>query len=117
MIGTLCIIGFPLTSGFFSKDLILEVMLYDNETLSFIAYIMLLIGALVTTVYSIRLLFLVFYNEYRGEDFNHIREQSSVITIPLIILSVLSLFSGYLVEIFIDLPIFMYEAKILIMKT
>ena len=49
MIGTLCIIGFPLTSGFFSKDLILEVMLYDNETLSFIAYIMLLIGALVTT--------------------------------------------------------------------
>ena len=111
MIGTLCIIGFPLTSGFFSKDLILEVMLYDNETLSFIAYIMLLIGALVTTVYSIRLLFLVFYNEYRGEDFNHIREQSSVITIPLIILSVLSLFSGYLIEIFIDLPIFMYEAK------
>ena len=111
LIGTLCIIGFPFTSGFFSKDLILEVMLYENSTISFIAYIMLLLGALVTTIYSLRLLFLVFYDEYRGGDINSISEQSKVITVPLVILSILSILSGYLIKIFIELPIFMYQAK------
>ena len=111
LIGTLCIIGFPFTSGFFSKDLILEVMLYKNSTISFIAYLMLLLGALVTTIYSLRLLFLVFFNEYRGEDLQNIREQSKVITIPLIMLSVLSILSGYLIKTFVELPIFMYQAE------
>jgi NADH-quinone oxidoreductase subunit L len=108
MIGTLCIIGFPLTSGFFSKDLLLEVMLYENSSISFVAYLMLLLAALVTTIYSLRLLFLVFYNKYRDKDFENIREQSKIITLPLIILSVLSIFSGYLIKVFIDLPIFMF---------
>ena len=111
MIGTLCIIGFPFTSGFFSKDLILEVMLYENSIISFTAYIMLLLGALVTTIYSLRLLFLVFYNEYRGGEIKSVREQSKVITVPLVILSVLSILSGYLIKIFVELPIFMYQAK------
>ncbi len=111
MIGTLCIIGFPFTSGFFSKDLILEVMLYKNSTISFIAYLMLLFGALVTTIYSLRLLFLVFFNEHRGKDLQNIREQSKVITVPLIILSVLSILSGYLIKTFVELPIFMYQAE------
>ena len=111
MIGTLCIIGFPFTSGFFSKDLILEVMLYENSIISFTAYIMLLLGALVTTIYSLRLLFLVFYNEYRGGEIKSVREQSKVITVPLVILSILSILSGYLIKIFVELPIFMYQAK------
>ena len=111
MIGTLCIIGFPFTSGFFSKDLMLEVMLYENSIISFTAYIMLLLGALVTTIYSLRLLFLVFYNEYRGGEIKSVREQSKVITVPLVILSVLSILSGYLIKIFVELPIFMYQAK------
>jgi len=108
MIGTLCIIGFPLTSGFFSKDLLLEVMLYENSSISFVAYLMLLLAALVTTIYSLRLLFLVFYSKYRDKDFENIREQSKIITLPLIILSVLSIISGYLIKVFIDLPIFMF---------
>ncbi len=110
-IGTLCIIGFPFTSGFFSKDLILEVMLYKNNTISFVAYLMLLFGALATTIYSFRLLFLVFFNEYRGKDFHNITEQSKIITIPLIILSILSIFSGYLIKVFVELPIFMYQSE------
>ena len=112
LIGTLCIIGFPFTSGFFSKDLILEVMLYKNNTISFIAYLMLLFGALVTTIYSLRLLFFVFYNEYRGNDLHNIKEQSMIILFPLIILSILSIFSGYLIKVFVELPIFMYQAEV-----
>jgi NADH-quinone oxidoreductase subunit L len=69
---------------------------------------MLLLAALVTTIYSLRLLFLVFYNKYRDKDFENIREQSKIITLPLIILSVLSIISGYLIKVFIDLPIFMF---------
>ena len=112
LIGTLCIIGFPFTSGFFSKDLILEVMLYKNNTISFIAYLMLLFGALVTTIYSLRLLFFVFYNEYRGNDLHNVKEQSMIIIFPLIILSILSIFSGYLIKVFVELPIFMYQAEV-----
>ena len=112
LIGTLCIIGFPFTSGFFSKDLILEVMLYKNNTISFIAYLMLLFGALVTTIYSLRLLFFVFYNEYRGNDLHNIKEQSMIILFPLIILSILSIFSVNLIKVFVELPIFMYQAEV-----
>ena len=106
-IGTLCIIGFPFTSGFFSKDLILELMLLKGTGITYVAYIMLLIGALVTTVYSLRLLFIVFYGKYRGGDIEKISEQSYVIIVPLILLSVMSIIAGYFIKVFIELPIFM----------
>lgn len=109
--GTLCIIGFPLTSGFFSKDLILEIMLYNSSNISFVAYIMLLLGAFVTTIYSLRLLFIVFYGNYRGDSSDVIHEQSNFILIPLIILAVLSIFSGYLIEVFINMSIYFYGIK------
>lgn len=111
VIGTLCIIGFPLTSGFFSKDLILEIMLYNSSNISFVAYIMLLLGAFVTTIYSLRLLFIVFYGNYRGDSSDVIHEQSNFILIPLIILAVLSIFSGYLIEVFINMSIYFYGIK------
>ena len=111
VIGTLCIIGFPLTSGFFSKDLILEIMLYNSSNISFVAYIMLLLGAFVTTIYSLRLLFIVFYGNYRGDSSDVILEQSNFILIPLIILAVLSIFSGYLIEVFINMSIYFYGIK------
>ena len=111
LIGTLCIIGFPFTSGFFSKDLILEIMLYENSMITFIAYTMLLLGSLVTTIYSLRLLFTVFYGSYRDGDIEKISEQSLIILVPLIILSILSLISGYLIKTFVDLPIYMHVAK------
>lgn len=111
VIGTLCIIGFPLTSGFFSKDLILEIMLYNRSNISFVAYIMLLLGAFVTTIYSLRLLFIVFYGNYRGDSSDVIHEQSNFILIPLIILAVLSIFSGYLIEVFINMSIYFYGIK------
>jgi len=108
LIGTLSIIGFPLTSGFFSKDLILEVMLHENNTISYIAYFMLLTGALVTSIYSFRLLFLVFFGKFKSGNIEDIVEQSTLILAPLILLSLLSLSAGYFINIFIELPIFMY---------
>ena len=76
---------------------------------------MLLLGAFVTTIYSLRLLFIVFYGNYRGDSSDVIHEQSNFILIPLIILAVLSIFSGYLIEVFINMSIYFYGIKILIM--
>ena len=45
------------------------------------------------------------------EDAEEISEQSNIILIPLILLATLSLTSGYIIEVFVDLPIFMYGNK------
>ena len=65
LIGTLCLVGFPLTSGFFSKDLILISLYNDDNFLSLFSYVVLVIGTFVTSMYSFRLLFLVFHGDER----------------------------------------------------
>ena len=88
---TLAISGIPPFSGFFSKDLILSKA-FEH---SIILYILALGGALITCFYMFRLLYLVFYGEQRLAG-AHPHESPKVMTIPLIILSVLSVFGGFL---------------------
>ncbi|MEI8046248.1 MAG: NADH-quinone oxidoreductase subunit L [Bacteroidota bacterium] len=88
---TLAISGIPPFSGFFSKDLILSKA-YEH---SIILYILALGGALITCFYMFRLLYLVFFGEQRLAG-AHPHESPKVMTIPLIILSVLSVFGGFL---------------------
>jgi NADH-quinone oxidoreductase subunit L len=88
---TLAISGIPPFSGFFSKDLILSKAFEHN----IILYILALGGALITCFYMFRLLYLVFFGEQRLAG-THPHESPKVMTIPLIILSVLSVFGGFL---------------------
>ena len=88
---TLAISGIPPFSGFFSKDLILNKA-FEH---SIILYILALGGALITCFYMFRLLYLVFFGELRLAG-AHPHESPKVMTIPLIILSVLSVFGGFL---------------------
>ena len=88
---TLAISGIPPFSGFFSKDLILTKAFENNPLL----YILALGGALITCFYMFRLLYLVFFRVQRLEG-AHPHESPRVMTIPLIILSVLSVFGGFL---------------------
>jgi NADH-quinone oxidoreductase subunit L len=88
---TLAISGIPPFSGFFSKDLILSKA-FEH---SIILYILALGGALITCFYMFRLLYLVFFGEQRLAG-AHPHESPKVMTIPLIILSVLSVFGGFL---------------------
>jgi NADH-quinone oxidoreductase subunit L len=88
---TLAISGIPPFSGFFSKDLILSKAFEHN----IIIYILALGGALITCFYMFRLLYLVFFGEQRLAG-AHPHESPKVMTIPLIILSVLSVFGGFL---------------------
>ncbi|MCB9764413.1 MAG: NADH-quinone oxidoreductase subunit L [Alphaproteobacteria bacterium] len=119
--GYLAIIGFPLTSGFFSKDEILwlafntpleRVALFgDWVNVPGVVYGLGFVTALLTAFYMSRLYFMTFFGEYRGggddhghDDHGHDdhghghhtpHESPAVITIPLIVLAVLSLVAGF----------------------
>ena len=88
---TLAISGIPPFSGFFSKDLILTKA-FENSPL---LYILALGGALITCFYMFRLLYLVFFGDQRLK-IAHPHESPLIMTIPLIILSILALFGGFL---------------------
>ena len=87
VIGTLALIGFPGFSGFFSKDAIIEAVHHSNIFGSNYAYVAVLVGVFVTALYSFRLLFIVFHGEdkFKNDD---IKEPSSSIVIPLILLAI-----------------------------
>lgn len=92
LIGTLAIAGcFPF-SGFFSKDEILANVFAHNKLLWFLG----ILGAAMTTFYMFRLYFLTFHGKFRGthEQEHHLHESPPSMTIPLILLAVLSIVGG-----------------------
>jgi len=89
-IGTLAITGFPLLSGFYSKDEIVGYAFANNSML----YLILMFSIVLTAIYMFRLYFLVFHGQYRGQKAEHIHESPATMTIPLLILAVLSVFGG-----------------------
>ncbi|MES2588000.1 MAG: NADH-quinone oxidoreductase subunit L [Bacteroidota bacterium] len=94
LIGTLAIAGFPFLSGFFSKDEILAHALHHN----IVIYILLAFSALLTAIYMFRLYFVVFYGKFRGteEVKHHLHESPLNMTLPLMVLAVLSVIGGVL---------------------
>ena len=92
--GTLAIAGIPPLSGFFSKDEILAHVFGNSLPM----WILAVLGALMTAFYMFRLLFLVFFRNFRGteDQRHHLHESPAVMTIPLIILALLAVFGGLL---------------------
>ena len=94
LISTMSLCGFPLFSGFLSKDSIVagSISYYENfHGLTFIIPALIILSAALTTFYMFRLIFLVFFGESRDQSiYDHIKECSYFITSPLILLSVLS---------------------------
>jgi NADH-quinone oxidoreductase subunit L len=92
LIAALAISGiFPL-AGFWSKDEILMTAFHANPTLWVIGSI----ASIMTAFYMFRLIYLTFFNSFRGteEQKHHLHESPSLITLPLIILAILSFFGG-----------------------
>jgi NADH-quinone oxidoreductase subunit L len=91
--GTLAISGLPPFAGFFSKDEILAKA-YEHSP---ILWVIGLITAVITATYMFRMLFLTFYGEFRGNAHqeSHLHESPPAMTLPLIILAVLSLIGGF----------------------
>ncbi len=96
LIGTLALIGFPGLSGFFSKDSIIEAVHFSQLPGSGIAYAAVLFGVFVTAFYSLRLLFVVFHGKERMDDHtkHHLHESPWVVTVPLVLLAIPSIFIG-----------------------
>lgn len=97
LIGTFAIAGMPLFSGMISKDEILVAAWAKNP----IFWGLLFIIATMTATYMFRLYYLTFHGTFRGteEQRKHLHESPANMTIPLIVLAVLSVFGG-----FINLP-------------
>ena len=92
LIAALAISGiFPL-AGFWSKDEILMTAFHKNPTLWVIGSI----ASIMTAFYMFRLIYLTFFNSFRGteEQKHHLHESPTLITLPLIILAILSFFGG-----------------------
>lgn len=93
-IGALAISGIPPLSGFFSKD---EILWKTFENAGMIYYIIVLFTAALTAFYMFRLIGLTFYGNPRYNEKNlEPHESPKVMTIPLIILAVLSAIGGFI---------------------
>jgi len=114
LIGSLALIGTPLFSGFYSKDMIIEAVKLSDIPGSGFAYVAVLAGVFVTAFYSFRMYFLVFHGKERwtqakhdahahDEDHHHglgpndkPHESPWVVTLPLIALAIPSVIIGYI---------------------
>jgi NADH-quinone oxidoreductase subunit L len=96
LIGSLALIGFPGTSGFFSKDAIIEAVHASQLPGAGFAYVAVLLGVFVTALYSFRMFFLVFHGRERMDEHAraHLHESPLVVTLPLVLLAVPSLAIG-----------------------
>jgi NADH-quinone oxidoreductase subunit L len=99
LIGCLAIAGIVPLSGFFSKDSILLAAFEQGRTNSFyyILYGVGLFTAALTAFYMFRLLFTTFFGGFRGteEQRHHVHESPAMMTIPLIVLAILSVIGGF----------------------
>ncbi len=103
LVGTLALIGFPGSAGFFSKDALIEAVHEShwkeaNEVYVYwIAYLSVLLGVFVTALYSFRMFFLVFHGKERmdEETKSHAKESPWVVWVPLVLLAIPSAVIGW----------------------
>jgi len=101
LIGSLALIGFPGSGGFFSKDLLIEAVRESHwegqGVIYWIGYLSVLLGVFVTALYSFRMFFLVFHGEERmdKETKSHLHESPWVVTVPLVLLAIPSAIIGW----------------------
>lgn len=98
LIASLSLMAFPGLTGYYSKDIIIESTIGVYTISGYIIYWLSLSSATLTTLYSIRLLYLVFFNTPNNSKFAYLNlhESSWLMLIPMIILSFASIFLGYI---------------------
>ena len=128
LIASLSLVAFPFMTGFYSKDLILESaygqFYFSSTTVYFIA----VIGAMFTTLYSVKVLYLTFLTNPNGPliNYKNAHEGDIFMSLPLIILAVFSIFFGYISKdlfiglgtgFFIDNSIFTHPSHEIMLET
>ena len=106
LIASLSLVAFPFMTGFYSKDFILESAYGQFYFSSIVVYFISIIGAMFTTLYSIKVLYMTFITNPNGPlvNYKQVHESDTFMSAPLIILAVFSIFFGYVTkDIFIGL--------------
>ena len=106
LIASLSLVAFPFMTGFYSKDFILESAYGQFYFSSTVVYFIATIGAMFTTLYSVKVLYLTFLANPNGPlvNYKHAHEGDIFMSLPLIILAIFSIFFGYITkDIFIGL--------------
>nr|WBP62927.1 NADH dehydrogenase subunit 5 [Cladonia rangiferina] len=106
LIASLSLVAFPFMTGFYSKDFILESAYGQFQFSSIAVYFIATIGAMFTTLYSVKVLYLTFITNPSGPlaNYKKAHEGDMFMSLPLIILAVFSIFFGYITkDIFIGL--------------
>jgi NADH-ubiquinone oxidoreductase chain 5 len=117
LLASLSLMAFPFMTGFYSKDFLLELILVPRNSTSAMAYILALVAAVLSATYSARLLILAFISRpnYPRIISPLISEPSSLMTIPLLVLAVGSVFFGYLThDLFLGLGNTFYQQALFI---
>ncbi|MCU1674781.1 MAG: nuoL [Frankiales bacterium] len=96
LMGYLAIIGFPGFAGFFSKDKIIEAAYDEGGLRGYLLGTVALLGAAVTAYYMTRLMAMTFFGQKRWTQDAHPHESPLTMTVPMIILAVGSVVSGFL---------------------
>ncbi len=98
IIGTLALTGFPFLSGFYSKEAIIEFAFLKGNTLGMYAAYTGIFTALLTSIYSWRLIFKTFHGNYNNSkvSIESMHESPLVMLLPLLVLAIGSIFAGIL---------------------
>jgi len=98
LIASLSLVAFPFMTGFYSKDFILESAYGQFYFSSTVVYFIATIGAMFTTLYSVKVLYLTFLSNPNGPIVNYkqAHEGDIFMSLPLIILAIFSIFFGYI---------------------
>lgn len=128
LIASLSLVAFPFMTGYYSKDFIIESA-YGQYTFSGVAiYFISTIGAMFTTLYSVKVLYLTFLSSANGPKvgYKNAHEGDIFMSLPLIILAVFSIFFGYICKdifiglaspFFIDNSLFIHSSHEIMMDT
>lgn len=112
LIASLSLVAFPFMTGFYSKDFILESAFGQYKISGISIYIIATIGAIFTTLYSVKVLYLTFLSLPNGNknSYFNAHEGNLFLSLPLVVLAIFSIFFGYITkDIFLGLGSYFFS--------
>jgi NADH-quinone oxidoreductase subunit L len=97
LIGAISSAGIPGFAGFFSKDAIIEAVRHSSTPGAALAYACVLVTVFITAAYTFRLVFMAFHGEGRFDPHHPPHESPPVVTVPLVLLAIPSVFAGWVI--------------------
>jgi NADH-quinone oxidoreductase subunit L len=102
LIGAISSAGIPGFAGFFSKDAIIAAVARSSTPGSLFAYIAVVATVFITATYTFRLVFMAFHGAPRFDAAHPPHESPAVVTVPLVLLAIPSVFAGWWVGSFVE---------------